>query len=264
MKTIQKHGTGISGESMETLRAYRESSGHAIKICGISSAGGIRILNHVLPDYGGFIFVKGSRRYVVPDYAAQLCEALDPTVMRAGVFMDEDPGVIAKTVSLCGLDLIQLHGKNENAGYIKGLKEVLALGGLSPQIWAVIRRVTGNGHLTVPVKEDIADLADADIADIAGASAAVMIDAGSPDGFGGTGLTADWQTAAEISRRYKLALAGGLTPENVADAILSVHPYAVDVSSGVETAGEKDAAKAEAFIRAATAGFRFIAAPDAL
>ncbi|MBS5398383.1 MAG: phosphoribosylanthranilate isomerase [Lachnospiraceae bacterium] len=196
-----------------------------IKLCGLSRPGDIRAANELMPDYIGFVFAPKSRRYVSLEKAAELKQMLDPQIRAAGVFADEDPQVIEELVSRGVIDVVQLHGREDEA-YIRNLRKRLG----SPLIIQAF---------SIRTEQD-AERADTSIAD--------LILADSPGG--GTGEVFDWELIGKIRRPYFLA--GGLTPENVAAAVNALRPYGVDVSSGIETDGYKDKEKMKEFILAAS------------
>ena len=197
-----------------------------IKLCGLSRDCDMEAVNVLKPDYIGFIFAPKSRRYVSPERAAKLKRALDPGIRTVGVFVNEDPDRIAALVESGTIDLVQLHGA-EDAKYIRMLRKKV---GAVPVIQAF--RIDG--------ADDIrrAENSPADL---------VLLDSGT----GGTGTVFDWDLAARLER--PCFLAGGLDPENVAAAVARLRPYAVDVSSGIETGGYKDREKMAAFVSAVRA-----------
>ena len=194
----------------------------AIKLCGLTRKEEIKAANRLMPDFVGFVFWKKSRRALTKTEAAGLKELLDPKISAVGVFVDEDPAFIKELADEGIIDVIQLHG-SEDAAYIKNIKTLTGK--------RVIR--------AVKIKEGVMP----DLSETAGADH-ILLDAGMGDG-----RTFDWdiisRTGIEID---KLFLAGGLDPENVGEAIERIHPYAVDVSSGIETDGHKDPGKMEAFV----------------
>ena len=183
-----------------------------IKLCGLSREADILAANELMPDYVGFVFWRKSRRYVSPEHAVRLRKILNPEIQAVGVFVDEKPEIVAAISE--HVDAVQLHGQ-EDEGYIKSLR-------------ALISKPVIKAFKFGEVRETSADY--------------VMIDSGM-----GTGKVFDW-SAVNIKRPFFLA--GGLTPENVRDAIRTLHPFAVDVSSGIETDGVKDRAKMKAFAEA--------------
>ncbi len=177
-------------------------------------------------DALGFVFFQGSPRYVSPAEAAGIIRRLPAFVQTVGLFVNEELATVNEVADQCGLDLVQLHGE-ESPGYCA----------------AVTRRVIKAFRV-----KDVSSLVDITNHHVA----AWLLDAWSPAVHGGTGTTFNWDIAALASASHCIILAGGLTPENVAVAVATVKPYAVDVSSGVESApGKKDAVKVSRFIRAA-------------
>lgn len=187
-----------------------------IKVCGLSRLEDIEIVNENKPDYIGFVFAE-SRRKVTPEQAFQLREKLDPAITSVGVFVDEPIADIISLVKNGVIDMIQLHG-NEDEETIHKLK-----------IQTGKRMIKANR---------ISEAADY-----------LLFDSPNP----GSGNTFDWGEIPEVSKPFFLA--GGLNPANVAEAVGKVKPFAVDVSSGVETSGIKDLAKMKAFIRACSKNF---------
>ena len=190
-----------------------------IKLCGLTRRCDIDWANELLPDYVGFVFA-GSRRRVTDKQAAQLRNILREDIPAVGVFVDEPIDHAAALVRQGVIQLVQLHGA-EDEGYVRELRRAVS----APVIQA----------FSVRSSEDI---------QAAGRSSAdfVLLD----HGAGGTGRTFDWSLAAALDRPYFLA--GGLHPGNAA-AAAELRPYAVDVSSGIETAGVKDRQKMIEFVR---------------
>jgi len=192
-------------------------------------------------DLVGFIFAPARRRISV-DQARRCIEAARAAAERpigaVGVFVDADGQTINRMVDAAGLDLVQLHGGEPPA----------LLARLTRPVVKAFRPPAGTLPAMLAAEVDR-------FLRIPNAPVAVLIDGYAPGAAGGTGIRADWSLAAEIGRHCPLVLAGGLTPENVAAAIAAVRPLAVDVSSGVETDGEKDGAKIAAFVAAAKRAF---------
>ena len=193
-----------------------------IKLCGLSRPCDIEAANALQPDYIGFVFAPKSRRYVSPEPAAGLRKRLDPAIRAVGVFVNERPETVAALLRAGTIDVAQLHG-GEDAAYIDRLR---ALTG-QPLVQA----------FRMESERDIA-AAQASTADF------VLLDSGA----GGTGTAFDWTLLCGIRRPYFLA--GGLDPDNVGNAVRLLRPYAVDVSSGIETDGKKDRNKMAAFVAA--------------
>jgi phosphoribosylanthranilate isomerase len=186
-----------------------------IKICGIKSLNDIEYVNEAQPDYIGFVFAK-SKRYVDYDLASLLKTKLSKQIQVAGVFVNEDINFIKKICEKAIIDIVQIHG-DENGEYISTLKKAVN----KPIIKAV------------RVKEKI-DTIDKDIAYI-------LFDTYNKNEYGGTGESFNLNLIKEYKKPFFLA--GGLKYINVVDAINLVHPYCVDISSGVETNGVKDRQK---------------------
>ena len=192
-----------------------------IKLCGLTTERDIESANAVVPEYIGFVFASESRRHVAREKAAELKKMLDPGIKAVGVFVNEDPQTAALLLNENVIDLAQLHG-NEDEEYIRYLKTLTR----KPLIKA----------FRISSKEDIlkACCCTADY---------VLFDSGA-----GTGEVFDWDLIKDFRKQYFLA--GGLSPDNVSMAVNILHPYAVDVSSGIETNGIKDRKKMERFAAA--------------
>ena len=201
-----------------------------VKICGL------RTIEHALAavdagaDMLGLVFAA-SRRQVSPEQAALIVEAIRATphaqrVTIVGLFVNEAPEHMLAIARMCGLDALQLSG-DEHSEIARQLPGI-----------ALLKSIRLDG---APGEAGWLDAADVRL----------LVDAHVPGSYGGAGVLADWGRAAELSRRRSIMLAGGLTPENVGAAIRQVHPWGVDVSSGVETNGVKDVAKIRAFVAAA-------------
>lgn len=177
-------------------------------------------------DALGFVFYPSSPRCVSVEKARDIIKRLPPYVTTVGVFADQDEKTIQDAVSACGLDIIQLQGK-ESPEFCErlGLRVIKAI--------RVKDRASLQGMERYHVR-------------------AYLLDTYRKGIPGGTGESFDWAIAGEAKKHGRIILAGGLTPENVAEAIDKVQPYAIDVSSGVETSpGKKDAHKTRRFIAAA-------------
>lgn len=192
-----------------------------IKLCGLTRLCDIETANELMPEYIGFVFAKRSRRYVSPERAAELKRMLHPGISAVGVFVNEDLETVAGLLNGETIDVAQLHG-SETEDYIRKLRLMTD----KPIIQA----------FRIDTEEDVS-LAESSTADY------VLLDSG-----GGTGTTFDWSLLKGIQRPYFLA--GGLGSFNVAEAVRTLVPYAVDVSSGIETDGWKDAGKMKKFVDA--------------
>ena len=210
-----------------------------VKFCGLTREEDIRAVNELHPDYIGFVFAKKSRRYVSPERAAALKALLDPGITAVGVFVDEDPCLIAELVSEGIIDIPQLHG-SESDEYIHELEELIV---------EMKKKALRNGRSFDELNVGIAPMIQAfkieSIDDVRKASRSsadmILLDSGA-----GSGKEFDWSLLKEIKRPYFLA--GGLSADNAAEAIERLRPYALDVSSGIETDGFKDKEKMTRFM----------------
>lgn len=202
-----------------------------VKICGITNVGDALLAAELGAQALGFVFYPQSPRYVTPEQARGIIRQLPPLVGTVGVFVDEEPATVREIASLAGLDWIQLHGKE------------------SPEYCRALGRRVIKGF---PVKgEEIFS----ELGEYQGAVQAFLLDAYKPGTPGGTGETFDWELARRAKTFGPIILAGGLTPENVGQAIRVAQPAAVDVASGVEASpGKKDPEKLKAFFLAVRAG----------
>jgi len=186
-----------------------------IKICGVTRAEDARLAAELGAWAVGFIFWPGSARFVEPSRARDIVRTLAPFVTAVGVFVDQSAEEIEEIATSVRLGAVQLHGA-ERPALARGLS------------YRVIK--------AVPLTEAGEALGLGDWPDTL-----VLLDTHDPVRRGGTGRTIDWTAAAAIARKRPIVLAGGLTPENVAQALAAVGPAAIDVSSGVESApGIKD------------------------
>ena len=190
-----------------------------IKLCGLSREEDIKTANILMPDYIGFVFAEKSKRFISRDKAVTLKKILDPEILSAGVFVDEKIEVVAEYLENNLIDLAQLHGNEDNI-YIENLRKFTG----KPIIKAFKIR---NEKNLLEAEKSSADY--------------VLLDAGAGDG-----KIFDWSLIKNFSRPYFLA--GGLNPENVAEAVKKLNPFAVDVSSGIETNSIKDAEKMKKFV----------------
>ncbi|MBC8162124.1 MAG: phosphoribosylanthranilate isomerase [Roseiflexaceae bacterium] len=200
------------------------------KICGIQTIEHARVAAEAGADMIGLVFAPSKRRVDV-DQAAEIVAALrelSVVPLIVGLFVNELPERIAATVERCDLDAIQLSG-DEPTEIMRDLPSCMLIKAL---------RLAGDpgeqGWLALPATQ-----------------VTLHVDAHVAGSYGGTGITADWERAAALARQRRVILAGGLGPHNVAAAISQVQPWVVDVSSGVESDGQKDSAKIRAFITAA-------------
>jgi phosphoribosylanthranilate isomerase len=202
-----------------------------VKICGLTNLEDALTATEAGADVLGFILYPKSKRFIKVKDVRKITSELPPFVIKAGVFVNEDPRNVLEILSYAYLDLAQLHGDEtpEECEYIGAnrvikvfrLKEIGEVEKIEPYI---------------------------------GKIRAILLDTYSKDSYGGTGKTFNWEIAKAVKERFDIPviLSGGLNPENVAEAIKEVNPYAVDVSSGVETEpGKKDHKKVKAFVKVA-------------
>lgn len=199
--------------------------GTELKICGLSRLEDVIAVNRFGADYAGFVFFKESKRYIDPYKAGELIELLRSDIKSVGVFMDEPLDSVISAARISGVEMIQLHG-HESEEYVEYVKRTLE----RPVIKAFKADEEGALERALNTSADY-----------------ILIDSGA-----GTGKKFDWSILKDFGRDYFLA--GGLDPESVGEAISMLEPFAVDVSSGVETDGVKDAEKIEKFINAVKLG----------
>jgi phosphoribosylanthranilate isomerase len=197
-----------------------------IKICGIKTLPDALAAIEAGADYLGFNFYPKSIRFIDKSVCAEITSVLkreNPQIKLVGVFVNSSVKEIKDILQTCQLDLAQLHGDETPETFAQ----------LAPHAFRAFR---GIPESNAGYKRNEAP--------------AMLIDAAVKGVYGGSGVTADWTAAAELAKKYPLLLAGGLTPENVADAVRQVRPWGVDVASGVESApGEKDAGKMIQFVK---------------
>ena len=197
-----------------------------VKICGITNIDDAVHAADCGADALGFVFFDKSPRCVSPEQARGIIAELPPFVTAVGLFVNEQPQRIREIADFCALDLLQLHGDETPRDCL-----------LPPH--RVVKA------LRVKDASSLAPLADY-------AVSALLLDAWASGIYGGTGHVFNWELAARAAETRRIILAGGLNPDNVAEAVRSVRPYGVDVSSGVEAfPGRKDREKVVAFIRTA-------------
>jgi phosphoribosylanthranilate isomerase len=200
-----------------------------VKVCGITRVSDAQLAVEEGVDALGFVFWSKSPRFIAPERAAEIVSALPARVLAVGVFVNESVDGIADVVARSGVGTVQLHG-DEPPDYAAALA------------WPLWRAVTVDG----------AEAA----ARVWPAETTLLVDASDRERRGGTGMVVDWPRAATIARTRRIVLAGGLTPENVGEAIRVVQPYGVDVSSGVEEApGVKNSDKVARFLARARSAF---------
>jgi len=210
-----------------------------VKICGLTSLADAQAAAEAGADMLGFIFYARSPRFVEPAHAAAIIASIQHmavSVKTVGLFVDAPLREIQETLRLCRLDFVQLHG-----GEPPHLLEML-----QPQAFKALRPTSLDE--AAAEAEWYADLGPPD-------GPQLLLDAYHPQLHGGTGQVGDWAIAAALAPRYRILLAGGLTPDNVRQAVRQVRPWGVDVSSGVEAApGQKDHDKVRRFVAEAKRG----------
>ena len=190
-----------------------------IKLCGLSRPCDIGAANELKPDYIGFVFAPKSKRYVTPEKAMELKQMLLPEIQSVGVFVNEKPETVVKLLQDGTIDIAQLHGA-EDEEYIIQLRQLT-----DKPIIKAFRIETASD-----IEKALQSTADY-----------LLLDSGA-----GTGTVFDWKLIQNIKRPYFLA--GGLDADNAAEAVNTLRPYALDVSSGIETSGLKDKSKMAAFV----------------
>lgn len=198
-----------------------------IKICGLKEQKHVEAAVQAGADYLGFIFVPSSPRYISPEKVADITKSVPKSIKKVGVFVNQTITEIERIQKIVGLDLIQLHGV-ESKQFIQNISQ------------PVIKAIPADNFL---IKEAIASYPFDTI---------LLLDTPSSSGsdFGGKGQIFDWYKVDwSLLAGRKFFIAGGLTSENVTRVMKEFHPYAVDVSSGVETSKRKDSKKIQTFIQ---------------
>ena len=196
-----------------------------IKLCGLSRIEDIEAANALKPDFIGFVFAQKSKRRVSHLKAAELKSKLNPGTKAVGVFLDDDLDTVGALMNLGIVDMVQLHG-SEDEEYISKLRAITD----KPIIKAFIINTADD---VKRAEESTADF--------------ILLDGGK-----GEGRAFNWELLESIKRPFFLA--GGLNPGNAEAAVADLHPYAVDVSTGIETDGVKDKNKMTAFVEAVRKG----------
>lgn len=200
-----------------------------VKICGITNREDALEAVDAGADALGFVFYKGSPRYISPDVAKDIIKSIPPFVTTVGVFVDERGEEIERTMRYAAMDVAQLHGHETPEACPTGKRVIKA----------------------IRVKEliDLEPLKHYRVS-------AFLLDTYTPESLGGTGQIFNWDIALAAKEFGRIILAGGLNPDNVEKAVRWVRPYAVDVSSGVEEEkGKKDHKKIRLFIERAKGVF---------
>ena len=204
----------------------RQNSRTLVKCCGLRREADIEAVNAAGADFAGFIMTARFRRYVPPEEVRKLRSRLGNGITSVGVLVDEPQGYAASLITDGTVEMIQLHGSEDN-DYIDALR-------------GKIGQVSEHSY-TGKIIKAFKITCDADLARAAASHADyILLDSGT-----GTGQTFDWDLLRDLPRPYFLA--GGLNPENVSEAVRRFHPFSVDVSSGIETDGVKDPEKIRAF-----------------
>jgi phosphoribosylanthranilate isomerase len=199
-----------------------------IKICGIKTVNDALAAMDAGTDLLGFNFYPKSPRYIDVGTCRDIMSVMRKygQITYVGLFVNASVAEVRATLETCGLSLAQLHGDE------------------TPEMLDALNGKAFKALRGVPNAERINDFARSN-------APALLVDAAVKGEYGGTGVTADWSAAAELAKQYPLLLAGGLTPENVRDAVRQVNPWGVDVASGVEESpGQKDRSKMRAFVQA--------------
>jgi phosphoribosylanthranilate isomerase len=192
-----------------------------IKICGLTRREDVEAAVKAGAEYLGFIFYPKSPRFVTPETASEISGELPDNVKKVGVFVNSDLEDVRDIIEECSLDVVQLHGF-ESAEYVRELHDV--------EVWKTVN--LGNEE---DLQEALRFPADA-----------ILVDSMTQAQRGGTGKLCDWRLAAQLSKKCRVVLAGGINPENIAEAATRVKPAIIDVNSGVEIApGIKDKRKIE-------------------
>ncbi|HBE21814.1 MAG TPA: phosphoribosylanthranilate isomerase [Cyanobacteria bacterium UBA11149] len=203
-----------------------------IKICGITKPEQGNAIAKLGATALGFICVASSPRYVTPKQIKSIVENLEVSVDKIGVFVNSQIEEICKIVMETGLTGVQLHG-NESPEFCTKLRQLL------PKI-EIIKALRIKTRESLQEADNYANYVDT-----------LLLDAYHPQQLGGTGITLDWQTLAEFPANYPWFLAGGLTPDNILDALKLLKPTGIDLSSGVEVSpGDKDLAKVALLLEA--------------
>ncbi len=207
-----------------------------IKICGITDVESAIAIAGISIDYLGLVFAE-SRRRVSPEKALQIVKAVHNLKKRpliVGVFVNAPAGEVNGVAEYCRLDMVQLSG-DESWSYCLDIRYSL-IKVIHVQIKSTMEQIASEieeGYKTGLKQKPVC-----------------LLDTKAGETYGGTGKAFDWKVAEDISARYPLIIAGGLTPENVGKLVRNMNPWGVDVSSGVESGGEKDIHRIYDFVKA--------------
>jgi phosphoribosylanthranilate isomerase len=198
--------------------------GVRVKICGITNLDDALAAIDFGADALGFVFFRSSPRYISYRDAAEIIRRLPPFINTVGVFVNENPGQLKEAISMTGINVVQLHSEGPSK--------------MPPLPCPVIKAIRVKSLDSLDPLINIKDVVSA-----------FLLDTYTPDVFGGTGQIFNWEIAVEAKQFGRIILAGGLTPDNISEAVKHVKPYGVDVSSGVEAEkGKKDHKKLKLFI----------------
>ena len=217
----------------EDKKTGRQGDTVKVKICGITTVDDAWAAIDAGADLLGFNFYPKSPRYIAPEKAREIATQIRSNgkgPLLVGVFVNSPLAEMRTILEFTQIDLAQLHGDEPVH---------------------VLEQSNGRGFKALrPILESEAQIAAARFAPYGPRAPALLIDAYRQDHYGGTGHTADWTIATKLAQQYSILLAGGLTPDNVAEAIRQVGPWGVDVASGVEVSpGKKDAGKMKMFVQ---------------
>ena len=195
-----------------------------IKICGITNMEDATFVAKCGADAIGFIFYPKSPRYSEPERVKKIIEKIPKEIAKVGVFVNHDAAEVKETIDFCGLDLVQLHG-DESPAYCGQFPQSQVIKTLAPR-----------------TEDDLGNVREYPVK-------AILVDAHDPVRYGGTGEQSDWILAAKVKETHPLILAGGLTLDNIQEAVETVSPHAVDINSGTERSpGKKDHQKVKEII----------------
>ena len=202
-----------------------------IKICGIRRIEDIEIINKYNPDYIGFIFAE-SKRKISKEFCKELVDKLNSNIKTVGVFVNETADNILKIADYCNLDIVQLHGE-ESIEDCKIIGEYF-------EVWKAFSVKSSENNIREKLELNLEKYKN--VTDL------YLLDAYSKVARGGTGEVFNWDIVSGLNKKYRIALAGGITPKNIVEAINLVNPEIIDISSGVETDGYKNEEKIKELI----------------
>ncbi|MFC3804273.1 phosphoribosylanthranilate isomerase [Cohnella sp. GCM10012308] len=242
--------SGTEEQERTPHRAIASSRRTAVKICGIMQAETLQAMDGLPVDYIGFIFAPKSRRYVTPTLAGELIRASRESRMAegrpplaVGVFVDPSLETLEAVLAAAPLDVVQLHGKGETPEFCREVDRRFGV-----EVWRALSAGGEEASSDSAAEGEVAAGGPARLGAYGGAVSAVLIDTAG----GGTGRAFPWEVIPAYERAARAAgirlfVAGGLDPDNVEELLTAYKPDGVDISSGVETNGAKDATKIAAF-----------------